>query len=145
MLFVYFFSIKQAICTLYTIWLTAPTSDIFLYQILSITLFSYLNYNPVKRLRNIMLVGTDVCVRMVFVWEETEVPGGNPPVWLGDHMPAPHIGPGSQWWEASALTLRQPDSHQILKRARFHFNHLKYILLCRTKLSVMYLYLCGHC
>jgi len=34
----------------------------------------------------IMLVGTDVCVRMVFVWEETGVPGGNPPVWLGDHM-----------------------------------------------------------
>jgi len=26
-----------------------------------------------------MLVGTDVCVRMVFVWDETEVPGGNPP------------------------------------------------------------------
>mgnify|MGYP007091346497 CR=1 FL=1 len=32
----------------------------------------------------IMLVGTDVCVRTVFVWEETGVPGGNPPVWLGD-------------------------------------------------------------
>ena len=28
----------------------------------------------------ITLVGTDVCVRMVFVWEETGVPGGNPPV-----------------------------------------------------------------
>jgi len=28
----------------------------------------------------IMLVGTDVCVRMAFVWEETGVPGGNPPV-----------------------------------------------------------------
>ena len=28
----------------------------------------------------IVLVGTDVCVRMVFVWEETGVPGGNPPV-----------------------------------------------------------------
>ena len=27
-----------------------------------------------------MLVGTDV-----FVWEETGVPGGNQPVWLGDH------------------------------------------------------------
>ena len=33
-----------------------------------------------------MLVGTDVCVRMVFVGEETGVPGGNPPAWLGDHM-----------------------------------------------------------
>ena len=28
----------------------------------------------------IMLVGTDVCVPMVFVCEETGVPGGNPPV-----------------------------------------------------------------
>ena len=28
----------------------------------------------------IMLVGTDVCVRIVFVREETGVPGGNPPV-----------------------------------------------------------------
>ena len=27
-----------------------------------------------------MLVGTDVCVRMIFV------PGGNPPVCFGDHM-----------------------------------------------------------
>ena len=34
----------------------------------------------------IMLVGTDVCVRMVFVWEGTGVPGEIPPVWLGDHM-----------------------------------------------------------
>ena len=34
----------------------------------------------------ITLVGTDVCVRMVFVWEETGVPGGSPPVCLGDHM-----------------------------------------------------------
>ena len=33
-----------------------------------------------------MLGGTDVCVPVVFVLEETEVPEGNPPVWLGDHM-----------------------------------------------------------
>ena len=36
-----------------------------------------------------MLVRTDVCVRMVFVWEETRVPGvprGNPPVWLVDTL-----------------------------------------------------------
>ena len=37
-----------------------------------------------------MLVGTDVCVPMVFVWEETGVPGGNPPVKLGDHMTISH-------------------------------------------------------
>ena len=57
----------------------------------------------------IMLVGTDVCVRMVFVWEETGVLGGNPPVWLGDHMTISHVEisgivPGSQRWEASVLT-----------------------------------------
>ena len=38
----------------------------------------------------IKLVGTDVCVRMVFVCEETGVPWGNPPVWLGDHMTISH-------------------------------------------------------
>ena len=47
-----------------------------------------------------MLVGTDVCVWMVFVWEETGV---------SVHMPTPGIEPGSQRWEASALALRQPD------------------------------------
>jgi len=34
----------------------------------------------------IMLVGNDICVPLVFVWEKTGVPGGNSPVWLGDHM-----------------------------------------------------------
>ena len=34
----------------------------------------------------IMLVGTDVCVPVVFVWEKTRVPGGNPPARLSDHM-----------------------------------------------------------
>jgi len=47
-----------------------------------------------------MLVGTYVCVGLVFVWEETGVPGGNTPVQLGDHMTIPHatlgIEPGSQ-------------------------------------------------
>ena len=42
----------------------------------------------------IMLVGTDVCIRMVFVWEETGVPGANPPVWLGDHMTISHDAAG---------------------------------------------------
>ena len=41
-----------------------------------------------------MLVGTDVCVRMVFVWEETGVPRGNPPVCLGDHMTISHADAG---------------------------------------------------
>ena len=50
--------------------------------------------NQVKQLILIMLVGTDVCIRMVFVWEETRVPGGNPPVWLGDHMTISHADAG---------------------------------------------------
>ena len=37
-----------------------------------------------------MLVGTDVCVPVVFVWEETGVPWGNTPVWLSDHMTISH-------------------------------------------------------
>ena len=41
-----------------------------------------------------MLIGTDVCVPVVFVWEETGVPGGNPPVWLGDHMTSSHADAG---------------------------------------------------
>ena len=43
-----------------------------------------------------MLVGTDVCVRMVSVWEETRVPEGNPTVWLGDHMAISHADAGYQ-------------------------------------------------
>ena len=48
----------------------------------------------------IMLVGTDVCIRMVFVWEETGVPEETN---LSDlvttrpsYMPTPGIKPGSQ-------------------------------------------------
>ena len=33
-----------------------------------------------------MLVGTDVCVQIVFVWKVTAVPGRNPPARLDDHM-----------------------------------------------------------
>jgi len=34
-----------------------------------------------------MLVGTDVCVRVIFLWEKTGVPSGNPaPARLGDHL-----------------------------------------------------------
>ena len=48
-----------------------------------------------------MLVDTDVCVRMVFVWEETGVPGGNPPAWLGDHMTISHADAGYRTWVAA--------------------------------------------
>ena len=33
-----------------------------------------------------MLVGTNVCVCVVFMWEETGESGGNPPARLDDHM-----------------------------------------------------------
>ena len=58
-----------------------------------------------------MLVGIDVCVVMVCVWEETGVPEE---IHLSDlvttwpsHMPTPGIEHGSQRWDASALTLCQ--------------------------------------
>jgi len=44
----------------------------------------YLFYNDyetlVIQLTLIMRVGTDACLWMVFMWEETGVPRGNPPV-----------------------------------------------------------------
>ena len=48
-----------------------------------------------------MLVDTDVCVRMVFVWEETGVPEGNPPVWRDDHMTISHADAGYRTWVAA--------------------------------------------
>ena len=56
------------------------TSHILLFKSL---IFNYFTAIPkqVIQLILIILVGTDVCVRMVFVWEETGVPGGNPLLW----------------------------------------------------------------
>ena len=56
-----------------------------------------------------MLVDTDVFVPMVFVWEETGVPGGNPPVWLDDHMTISHADT-MYWTWVAAVPLGQPDS-----------------------------------
>ena len=50
-----------------------------------------------------MLVGTDICVRMVFVWEETGVLGGNPPVWRGDHMAISHA---DAWYRTRVAAMR---------------------------------------
>ena len=50
-----------------------------------------------------MLVGTDVCIRMVFVWEETGVPGGSPRVWLGDHMTISHA---EAWYRTRVAAMR---------------------------------------
>ena len=49
-----------------------------------------------------MLVGTDVCVPVAFVWGETGVLGGNPPVWLGDHMIISHADAG-YWTRVAAV------------------------------------------
>ena len=43
----------------------------------------------------------DICFRVVFVWEETGVPGGNPPVWLGDHMTISRTDAGYRTWVAA--------------------------------------------
>ena len=43
--------------------------------------------------------GTDVCIPVVFVWEETE---GNPPVWFGDHMTTSHAEAG-YWTRVAAV------------------------------------------
>ena len=50
-----------------------------------------------------MLVGTDDCICVVFLWEETGVPGGNPPVWLGDHMTISHAKPCRYWTQVAAM------------------------------------------
>ena len=88
----------------------------------------------VKQLILIMLVGTDVCVRMVFVWEVTGVPGGNPPAWLGDqwpsHMPTLGIEPGSQRLEAGTLTLRQLDIVLLFLRQVIQFIISTYSCSC---------------
>ena len=67
------------------------------YGLKLILMFKSLNFiyftmiaNQVIQLILIMLVGTDVCIRMIFVWEVTGVPGGNPPVWHGDPMTISH-------------------------------------------------------
>ena len=77
----------------------------------------------------IMLVGTDVCVRMVFVWAETGVPGGNPLVWLGDHM-----------------TISHADIYSILIYS-FHRSHVSFQMIVMTQwcLNDIYTILCFCC
>jgi len=68
---------------------------IIYFSLLNLTLFI------LQRLRNKLYnlyqscsLTTYVCVRVVFVWVETGVPGGNPPVWLGAHMTISHADAG---------------------------------------------------
>ena len=61
-----------------------------------------------------MVVGTDVCVCVVFLFGDIVLPGGNSPAQLDDHMTISHvmmgIKPVLQLWGASAIPLRQSNS-----------------------------------
>ena len=65
-----------------------------------------------------MLVGTDVCFPMVFVWEKTVVPGENPPVWLGDHMTISYAKAG-YWTRVAAVYwfLLQMQQREIMEES----------------------------
>ena len=55
-----------------------PTSKAFYPRSYPLHFFPILNFDLFYYTTYIMLVGTDVCVRMVFVWEETRVPVEKP-------------------------------------------------------------------
>ena len=76
-----------------------------------------------------MLAGTDVCVRMLIVWEETGVSGGNSPVWIGNHMTISHADAGYRTQVAAVsgecvytAPARQPtDIYNICKQGHCYF------------------------
>ena len=59
-----------------------------------------------------MLVGTDTCLCVVFVWKETGVRGGNPPVRLGDHTSIRRCL--SNPWVAVLFSLKQGHYKNII-------------------------------
>ena len=69
----------------------------FFFQIQSLFILQQLQ-NKYIQLILIMVIGTDVCV---CVGANLRVPGGNPPVQLGDHMTISHatpdIEPSGEW------------------------------------------------
>ena len=78
-----------------------------------------------------MHVGTDGCVCVVFVWEETGVHGRNPPARLGDHMTISHAGFGCSGerraiYHCSSRTAVVLVTKQIFTRIVFHFAYLNY-------------------
>ena len=77
-----------------------------------------------------MLIRTDVCVRMVFVWEETGVPGGNSPVWLGDHMTISHADAGYRTRVAAVRALT--DSQFQLLFFPFHLLFFSFFIPAKT-------------
>ena len=48
--------------------------------------------NTIKQLIQLLLLHTDARVRLIFVWEETGVPGVNQPVGPCDYADAHHTG-----------------------------------------------------
>jgi len=65
----------------------------------------------VIQLIRIMLVGTYVCVRMVFVWEETGAIWGNPTVWQCDQMIISHAE--ARYWTRVAAVRGQTTIEEI--------------------------------
>ena len=75
--------------------------------VLFVLFVSYYSFYKDYKTCFIILVGTDVCVRLVFVWEETENPESNLVTTCPSHIPTHGIKQESQRWEASAKQLRQ--------------------------------------
>ena len=82
--------------------------DLFIFNFIYFTTITK-QVIPVVQLKLIMLVGTDVCVLVVSVLEETHL-SDLVTTWPS-HMPVLGIEPGPQWWEVSMLPLRQPDNY----------------------------------
>ena len=81
-----------------------------------------------------MLVGTDVWVRMVFVWEETGVPGGNPSVRLGDQMTISHADVGYRTWVAVVRGECVNTARQLRLIVKHNYMHLSRRTIPKTDL-----------
>ena len=71
-------------------------------------LFSFIYLTITKHITQlilIMLVGSNVCVCVILLWEKTGVPGWNPNVWLGDHMTISHAD--ARYWTQVATVRGQ--------------------------------------
>ena len=59
--------------------------------------------------------------------------------WWPPHMPPPSTEPGSQWWEASALPLRQPDLIDDISSSHNHIWSTIWIMIAdRIQLSIQH-------
>ena len=88
----------------------------------------------VRQLILIMLVGTVACVPVVFVWEETGLPRGNPPVWLSDHMTISHADAG-YWTRVAAVRDERVTTGPTLFAGSFVFiSFLCYSIISNNKI-----------